>query len=51
MGLGFPIKTLYAFLDSSIRATCPAYLSRIDIIILIMLGEENNACSSASILL
>ena len=43
---GFPTKTLYAFLDCSIRVTCPAHLSRLDLRFLIMLGEEYNACSS-----
>ena len=38
-------KTLYAFLDCSIRTTCPAHLSRLDLRLLIMLGEEYNACS------
>ena len=44
---GFPTKTLYAFLDCSIRAACPAHLSRLDLSFLIMLGEEYNARSSA----
>ena len=44
---GFTTKTLYPFLDCSIRATCPAHLSRFDLRLLIMLGEEYNACSSA----
>ena len=44
---GFPTKTLYAYLDCSIRATCPSHLSRLDLSFLIMLGEEYNACSSA----
>ena len=39
--------TLYAFLDCSIHATCPAHLSRLDLRFLIKLGEEYNACSSA----
>jgi hypothetical protein len=37
---GFPIKILYAFLFSSIRATCPAHLILLDLIILIILGGE-----------
>ena len=36
----FPSKTLYAFLDYSIRVTCPAHLSRLDLRFLIMLGDE-----------
>ena len=43
----FSTKTLYAFPDCSILPTSPAYLSRLDLIFLIMLGDEYNACSSA----
>jgi hypothetical protein len=37
---GFPIKILYAFLFFPIRAICPANFIVLDLIILIMLGEE-----------
>ena len=37
---GLPTKTLYAYLDCSIRATYPAHLSRLNLRSLIMLREE-----------
>jgi hypothetical protein len=36
----FPVSILYAFLFSPIRATCPAYVILLHLIILIILGEE-----------
>ena len=40
-------KILYAFLNCSMCATCPAHLSRLDLRFLIVLCEEYNACCSA----
>jgi len=37
--LGFPIKILYEFLTSPVRATCSAHLIPLDLIILITFCE------------
>jgi hypothetical protein len=42
---GFSMNNPYTFLLSPIRFSCPAYLILLDLIILIILGEEYKSCS------
>jgi hypothetical protein len=37
---GFPTKSLYIFLSPPMRATCPAHLIGLDLIYLMMFGDE-----------
>jgi hypothetical protein len=39
---GFPVSVLYAFLLPPITATCPAHLILLDLIIVIIFGEEHD---------
>jgi len=49
--LGFPSKTLYAFLISPMRATCPTHLTVLGFITLIIFGEAYKLLNSSYSLL
>ena len=46
---GLLTKTLYAFLDCSIHATCPAQLGSLDLRFLIILGEGPGSSSDKAL--
>jgi hypothetical protein len=41
---GFPSKTLYAFLFTSMCATCPCHIIFLDLIILTIFSKESSVC-------